>query len=158
MRGVSHRTLGIGTVAAAVLVGVAPGAAAKTATRGVVWGGVTSQGWPVVVELRKKRREIVRAAIGLHLQCTSGSIANVPDTYRDVRVSKKGKFSASFGPETVRRDDGTTFDVEGSVSGALNSTRTKLSGKWQIKLTDHDAAGVVTDTCDSGAVSWTAKQ
>jgi hypothetical protein len=27
-----------------------------------------------------------------------------------------------------------------------------------VQATDHDATGAVTDTCDSGSVSWTAKQ
>ena len=73
-------------------------------------------------------------------------------------MSKKGKFSASFGPQVNRNDDGTTTDFEGSLRGALNKARTKLSGKWQLKVTDHDASGAVTDTCDSGSVSWKAKQ
>ena len=58
---------------------------------------------------------------------------------------------------TNRSDDGTTSDFEGSFSGAFNKARTKVSGKWSFKATDHDAAGAVTDTCDSGSISWTAK-
>jgi hypothetical protein len=59
---------------------------------------------------------------------------------------------------TTRNDDGTTTDFEGSVSGAFNKARTKATGKWTFKATDHDATGAVTDTCDSGSVSWSAKQ
>lgn len=80
------------------------------------------------------------------------------DGYSKVRVSKKGKVSTAFGPLVNPNDDGTTTDFEGTVSGALNAPRTKLSGKWQLKVTDHDALGAVTDTCDSGSVSWKAKQ
>lgn len=82
----------------------------------------------------------------------------MPDGYRGLSVSKKRKFSASFGPMTTRNDDGTTTDFEGSVSGAFNNARTKATGKWSLKATDHDAAGAITDTCDSGSVSWSAKQ
>jgi hypothetical protein len=59
---------------------------------------------------------------------------------------------------TNRNDDGTTTDFEGTISGSFNKARTKASGKWSFKATDHDAAGAVTDTCDSGSVSWSAKQ
>jgi hypothetical protein len=73
-------------------------------------------------------------------------------------VGKTRKFGASFGPTTNRNSDGTTSDFEGSISGAFNKARTTVSGKWSLKDVDHDASGAVTDTCDSGAVSWKAKQ
>jgi hypothetical protein len=63
-----------------------------------------------------------------------------------------------FGPVTQRNDDGTTIDFEGTISGTFNSSRTRVSGTWAFKGTEHDAAGAVTDTCDSGSVSWSAKQ
>ena len=67
------------------------------------------------------------------------------------------QFSLSFGPTTRKNDNGTTTDFEGSITGTLNKARTKATGKWSFKGTDHDAAGAVTDTCDSAKVSWTAK-
>jgi hypothetical protein len=129
-----------------------------SAATGVVFGGVTPQDLPVVLELNKKATRVIRAAIAVRVTCTSGAALNVPDSYQGVRISKKGKFTVSFGPEINRNDDGTTTDFEGSASGALNKARTKMSGKWQLKITDHDASGAVTDTCDSGTVSWKAKQ
>jgi hypothetical protein len=82
----------------------------------------------------------------------------VPDGYRALAVNKQRRFNASFGPTTTRNDDGTTTDFEGSISGTFNKARTKASGRWSLKATDHDATGAITDTCDSGRVSWTAKQ
>jgi hypothetical protein len=73
-------------------------------------------------------------------------------------VSTKRKFGASFGPDTQRFDDGTSADFEGSISGALNRTRSRVSGTWRVKVTEYNSAGAVTDTCDSGSVRWTAKQ
>jgi hypothetical protein len=32
-----------------------------------------------------------------------------------------------------------------------------VSGKWYLKVTYHDSAGVVTDTCQT-TISWSAKQ
>ena len=71
---------------------------------------------------------------------------------------KKGKFSATLGPETHRNDDGTTWDAEGAVAGRFNASKTTISGTWALKVTDHGAAGAVTDTCDSGSMNWKAKQ
>jgi hypothetical protein len=122
---------------------------------GAVYGGATSQDLPIVIEANKSGRK-VKALIAIRLKCTSGAILTLPDSY-SMRV-KKGKFAASFGPEPNRNQDGTSTDFEGSISGKFNKARTKVSGKWSFKGTDRDAAGAVTDTCDSGSVGWAAKQ
>jgi hypothetical protein len=134
----------VGTVAAA-----APAAAPAR-----VLGGTTSDDWPVVVEINKSGKQLVRASIGLGLDCTSGGWIGLPDFYKKLRISKKGKFGASFGPIPTNNPDGTKTAFEGSVSGKANKARTKASGTWQLKLTEMDATGAVTDTCDSGSVSW----
>jgi hypothetical protein len=132
---------------------------ASAAARGVIYGGVTPQDWPVVVEISKDKRRVVRAVIGLTLTCTpSGLIVRIADGYQNLPLSKNGRFSDSFGPNQISNPDGTTTDVQGSVTGTTNAKRTKMSGTWQLTAVDHDAAGVVTDTCDSGKVAWTAKQ
>lgn len=149
------------TVGAALAVPLTAPASTQTAssaaTTGVVFGGLTAQQWPVMVELSKNGRQVVRAASGLRLNCTSGGFYNVPDRYARLTV-KNRKFSFRFGPTTERNADGTTTDFEGSISGSINKARSKVSGRWQLKATEHDAAGAVTDTCDSGSVSWSAKQ
>jgi hypothetical protein len=128
----------------------------SAAAGGSVFGGVTAQGWPISLTLSRSRRQVTRAVVGIRMDCTSQSVVNIPDTYVRMRISKR-RFGASFGPTTTRNDDGTTTDFEGSMSGRLNAARTKMSGSWRLKLTDHDVAGAVTDTCDSERVSWTAK-
>src|SRR5215211_1859896 len=132
--------------------------ARSAAAKGAVYGGRTLQGWPVMIELNRTRRRVVQAVIGLRLSCTSGSIVNLPDRYINMSVNRRRKFRASFGPDTQRNSDGTTTDFEGSISGTLNRARTRLSGRWNLKITDFDANGAVTDVCDSGSVRWTAKQ
>ena len=127
-------------------------------TPGVVYGGVTAAGFGLMVEVNRSGRTIVRMHTGLRMQCASGSVFAVPDNWTNLRVSKQRKFSASFGPEAEPNDDGTTTAVEGTVSGKFNSSRSSVSGTWSLKLTHHDAAGTVTDTCDSGIVNWKAKQ
>lgn len=128
------------------------------AAAGVTYGGRTSQDFPVVVEVNKTRRKLARAIIAIRLTCTAGGFITTPDAYTRLSISKSGKFGASFGPSTQRNDDGTTTDFEGSVSGRFKSRRTRVTGKWSVKSTDHDASGAITDTCDSGTVSWSAKQ
>jgi hypothetical protein len=73
-------------------------------------------------------------------------------------VNNRRRFGGTFGPDTRRNADGTSTAFEGSMSGALNRARSRVSGRWQLKLTVYDAAGAVTDTCESGSVRWTAKQ
>jgi len=132
-------------------------AARKAPAPGVAFGGTTSQDFPIVIETAKKGKQ-VRATVAIRMTCTAGGSFTMPDFFARLTVSKSRKFGTSFGPETLRNDDGTTTDFEGSVSGRFNSSRTRVSGKWAIKATFHDAAGAVTDTCDSGSISWSAKQ
>ena len=111
-----------------------------------------------MIETSTNRSTVVQAVIGLRLTCTSGTFVSLPDRYLRLPVKKRRKFGFSFGPETRNNEDGTTSVTQGSISGALNKARSKMSGKWQLTLTEHDAAGAVTDTCESGVISWSAKQ
>lgn len=131
---------------------------ATSTTVGNTYGGITSQGLPVVVDMKANRRLIVRAAVVVELTCTSGTPGMSPDKFTRVPVSRSGKFNVSFGPATQRNDDGTTTDWQGSMKGALNSAKTRIVGTWVLAGVFHDAAGAVTDTCESGSVRWTAKQ
>jgi hypothetical protein len=128
-----------------------------TIALGSVYGGVTDDGFGLVVEVSPSGRKVVRMATGLEIKCTSGASFSASDGWSGMRIAKR-KFSASFGPQPQRNDDGTTTDFEGTVSGTFNRSRTKVSGTWTLKGTDRDAAGAVTDTCDSGVLNWTAKQ
>jgi hypothetical protein len=158
----SSRWLGCVAAGVSALLLAAPVAASgspgKTrASTGAFFGGVTAQNFPVAVEMNKSRKRVVRIAIGLRATCTSGSGFSLPDWYKDLKVSKKGRFSSSF-TDTIRNDDGTTTDFAGSMSGTLNKAQTKVKGTWSWKGIDHDLAGAVTDTCEIANLSWSAKQ
>ena len=146
------RRLGLAVALAGVMAAVAPAAAPAR-----VLGGSTSDGWPVFIEINKSGKKIIQASAGLSLNCTSGGLVSLPDSYNKLRISKKGKFGVTFGPATSTNPDGTKTVFEGSMSGKANKARTKASGKWQFKATDFAATGAVSDTCDSGTVSWKAK-
>ncbi len=129
-----------------------------SATSGNTYGGVTSQGWPVVIDLTATRRQLVRAVIALDMTCTSGDTGVSGDRYTKLAVTKSGRFGITYGPVTKRNDAGTTTDYQGRLAGRLYAAKTRISGTWVWKFTNHDATGGVTDTCDSGSVTWTAKQ
>jgi hypothetical protein len=157
-----YGALATALLAAAAFAGTAApsqgsSASSRAAIVGVSYGGVTSQDFPVVVDVNRRRSRVVRAVIAVRLSCTSGAFVVVPDGYTKLSI-RRGRFSASFGPVTQRNPDGTTVDLEGTMRGTFNSSRTKVSGTWVFKGTEHDAAGAVTDTCDSGSVRWSAKQ
>jgi hypothetical protein len=124
---------------------------------GVMYGGFTHDGWPVVVELSRNHKSVKQAGIGLALKCKTGSYDFEPDYYRDLPL-KKRQFKASFGPYRQDYDDGS-FDVySGTAGGKANRAGTKLTGTWQLHVSQHNPAGAVVDECESGAVSWTVKQ
>jgi hypothetical protein len=127
-----------------------------TIALGNVYGGVTPQLWPVIVEVNNSHRKITRIVAGLRLQCTSGDFNRISDGYVGLRI-KRNKFGASFGPEVDNSDDGTTITHEGTMGGKFSQPHTKASGTWTYKMTFKDASGTVTDTCDSGIVNWSAK-
>ncbi len=162
-----RRVATVGAVASALVVGVplapeataAPGGVrSPSAAVGSMYGGVTPEGNPVVLEVTADRRRVLRAVTVLRLTCTSGDTGLVTDEYPTFRVSRKGRFTFAFGPDTVRNDDGTTTDFQGRLAGRFNDARTRISGTWSYTITHHDASGAVTDSCTSGTVAWKARQ
>jgi hypothetical protein len=129
-----------------------------SAAVGNTFGGVTPQGQPLIVDMNSTRRKVVRAVVTLEVACTSGASFTFTDKYVDLPVTRAGRFRTSFGPVTERNADGTTTDYQGRIAGDLNDTKTRITGVWRIVYVNHDAAGTVTDTCDSGLVGWKAKQ
>jgi hypothetical protein len=133
-----------------------PASSASAAASGVVYGGITPQKWPVMIEVARDGRSIARAAIGFTLNCNvGGTLANY-DRYNSLVLSRSGKFSSKFGPTTTNNPDGTKTVFSGSIAGKI--TGSKAKGTWQLVSIDQDAAGTATKTCDSGMVSWNAKQ
>jgi hypothetical protein len=154
LRGWRVAVVGLVTVTLLISWPLSPGATAGVRTPsatavGNTYGGLSAQGQPLFVDMNSTRRRVVRTVMTLELTCTS-------DT--DMSVTRAGKFRLSFGPFTERNDDGTTTDFQGRIAGQLNDAKTRVSGVWRVVLTDHDGAGAVTDTCDSGLVAWRAKQ
>ncbi|HTN24333.1 MAG TPA: hypothetical protein VL120_10130 [Solirubrobacteraceae bacterium] len=148
-----------GVCIAVAAVGAGPTAAAtKTASAGHVYGGVTPQNWPIVVDLDKTQTKVARIVIGLDMTCTSNENFGTTDGFTDVKINSKNRFKATFGPQKIDAA-GTPAQIEGAITGRRSKDRRSIKGTWNYKVTFFDAAGTtVTDTCDSGLVSWKAEQ
>ena len=140
-------------------VSLTAAASAKTPVpAGVVYGGRTAQGWAIAIQVSKDARQVVRADVGMRLQCMSGGFTNDSDSYIKLPLSTSGSFSASFSHQTVDFGDGHKAEYSGKMKGKLNARRTSGTGTWSLKYVERDATGAVVDTCDSGTVTWKVKQ
>jgi hypothetical protein len=120
----------------------------------VVLGGLTSKGWPVYIKLSGNGKRVVRAVAAIEMPCSKGGSLFVPDKYASIPV-RHGRFTDSFRDSFT--DQGDTIDIDDAVAGKVNRKRTVVSGTWRSKMVIHEADGSV-DTCDSGAVKFTARR
>lgn len=159
----------LASLVAAGPVAVAQGAAAaKTKAKvvqGVVYGGVTAQDYPVVLQLSKTGRQVVKANIVLDMKCKTPPNASLPDSYTKLPVSAAGKFSYTAPVARIPANSTTgtpALDVSGTITGQVNKAKTRIKGTWQLKVVAYDPmdpTGMgVLDSCDSGVLHYTAKQ
>jgi hypothetical protein len=135
-----------------------PAFAAGTPSPGHVYGGVTPQNWPIVVDVNKDQTKVNRIVIGLDMTCTSNENFGTTDGFTDVKFNSKGRFKTSFGPQRIDAA-GVPADIQGAITGRRSKDRRSIKGTWNYKVIFYDAAGTnVVDTCDSGLVSWKAEQ
>jgi len=148
-----------GVCIAVAVAGAGPSAAAtKPASGDHVYGGVTPQNWPIVVDLDKTQTKVTRIVIGLDMTCTSKENFGTTDGFTDVKINSKNRFKATFGPQRIDAA-GTPTDIQGSITGKRAKDRSFIKGTWNYKVIFYDAAGTtVIDTCESGLVSWKAAQ
>jgi hypothetical protein len=145
---------------AAAAKGTAPkqAAAPKSAAGGAVYGGVTPQNWPIVVELDKAAGKVKRIVTGLDMACSSKENFGTTDGFTDIKLNSRNRFKATFGPQRIDAA-GTPADIQGAITGRRSRDRASIKGTWSYKVTFYDATGTnVTDTCESGLVSWKARQ
>ncbi len=147
-----------GACVAVAAVSAGPSVAATSRSAGHVYGGVTPQNWPIVVDLDKTRTKVTRIVIGLDMTCTSNDNFGTTDGFTNVKINSKNRFKASIGPQRLDAA-GTPADIQSAITGKRSRDGTSIKGTWNYKVTFYDAAGTtVTDTCDSGLVSWKAEQ
>jgi hypothetical protein len=166
----------LASLAVAGLVPVAQGSASKPKVmRGVVFGGVTAvvsdgvrvPSYPVIIKINAAGTRVLRATIGLVLKCGEPPDIDIPDDVTpakgDVIPIRDGRFSAVQPVERVAGDPakGTpAYDISARVTGRLNRSHTRITGTWRRKIViyspTHPTAATVLDTCDSGALRYTA--
>jgi hypothetical protein len=116
---------------------------------GRVYAGATSQGEPIVIELTSDRKRVDHAHLGWYANCTQGGFVEFAHDEFDLRsfaLSRTGAFQQRY---ATSFSDGTLVQ---RFRGRVGATR--ASGTYQGTFT---AVGQATsDTCASGAVSWSA--
>ena len=157
------RTLGRAGLSALALVALtAPLASARALApgpaAGKVLGGLTSQGWPVVLKVSGNAKSIQRVRIGLEMNCTSGASFSVPDGWIRVPILRGGQVDASAAVSPSPASGGSDVSITGgtdSFSGTLNRSSGTFSGTWHQHV-DFATSGGQSDSCDSGNVTFTA--
>jgi hypothetical protein len=137
-------------------VALAGEGSASQRSAGVVYGGTTSNGWPVVVEVTRNGRMIKHAIGGLEADCSRGGSYTFPSHWRYVRIARNGSFKAAY-DDSYYLSDGTQATVAESFAGKFNRRRTRLTGTWRNATTFRATDGS-TDVCDTGSLRVSARQ
>jgi hypothetical protein len=160
VRGRSFTTaVSVASVMAASLVGgplvdAASGRSTKLPLGGI-FGGYTTKGWPVVIEVSRNGKRIKRAVAGIASPCTSGKGLTGPDGWRNLPIHGR-RFSSTYRESEAQ--DGLVFEASGTLSGRLNRKRNRISGTWSQTVVVRDPAGATVDTCKSGSLGFTARR
>lgn len=128
-----------------------------SAPAGIMLGGVTSAGWPVVIEVSRDGREVVRATMAVPLKCQSGGDLILPSFYANMPIDATGAFQGG-GEVTVHGEGAPTVTFTNRMTGKFNRSARTVAGTWNLVAVVRDASGATVDNCDSGAVSFTAIQ
>ena len=122
---------------------------------GGFYGGFTSKGRPVVVQVAPDGRKVTAISGLFDLQCAPGRFYLVNDSW--VRIPLSGgsnRFGITVRNQTYRFGDGTPYQVSAAVSGAVNRTGQSVKGRWRTVWTIPTAG--VSDTCGSGQLTFSA--
>ena len=123
----------------------------RVAKTGGVFGAVRDDGLPVVIQVSRDGREVVRMAATVPLRCQpSGNMLVLPAAFAHVPIAASGAFQAS-----VEAHEGDMTLVS-SVTGRFNPAMTAVTTTWTMKVTGPNAGA--TDTCESGASTFTASR
>jgi hypothetical protein len=127
--------------------------AARTFTG--VYGGMTSNGWPVIAEVSRDGRRLRRIVGAIAADCSQGGGYTIPAQWRDLRISRSGAFRASYEDTDVA--DGVEITLSETLTGKLNRARTRITAVWRAAASYRAPDGTV-DVCDSGALRVTLRQ
>jgi hypothetical protein len=126
---------------------------AATRSPGRVYGGSSSQEEPVVVRLDAKRKKVSDILASWETaSCTPDNFLRFSDRFTNFPLHA-GSFGDSFdqtfdGPAGAKRT--FAYSVDGKVR------RRSATGTLHVGVTELDAAGATTLSCDTGNVTWKA--
>jgi hypothetical protein len=124
-----------------------------TRAPGRVYGGRTSQEEPVVAKIDAKRKRVTDLLVSWHGDCVPSGFARFSDALRNFPAASTGRFGDRWN-QTVNLSEGGKRTFDYSVAGKLG--RRSARGTLRIAITDADAAGATTASCDTGGVTWKA--
>ena len=150
-----------GTMTGAMAVGSDPGGPDDTCVvtnlkfsllhkPGTEYGGATSQGLPVVVELGSGGRAVRHLHVGWRETCTSGDAFEFAD-FLSGGALIAGRFGGTFSTNETRAEGGTAVS-DYTISGKLS--KTAGTGSLKLTITLRDAAGATQNTCGASAVTF----
>jgi len=134
---------------------LAGGPGASPRSGGIMYGGTTSNGWPVIVEVTRNGRLMKRVVGGISADCTQGGTYVFPSSWRYLRIAGNGSFKATYNDSYL--SDGSEVTLSESFAGRFNRARTRLTGTWRASTTFREVDGTV-DVCDSGSLRVVARQ
>ena len=123
------------------------------AQRGEVFAGRTQAGLPAVLELNRQRNAVSHLRFGWAANCTPDGAIFIPEDFTGFRVVD-AKFGDSFSQPFPIDGGGTmtwSYTLDGSLAGR------GATGNVTAKLTEADAAGTVTATCEASPFTWSAR-
>jgi hypothetical protein len=134
--------------AAAVVPSAGPAA-------GRMLGGLTAQGWPVVMAVASNGRRVQETRIALDMHCTSGGQWTAIDGWSGLPIRGDGSVQAAEAIPPIAGSATTDALTGGSHSmvGKLNRKRATFTGTWHLHLSFTSSSGQ-TDECDSGVVRF----
>lgn len=111
-----------------------------------IYGGVTSQNFPVVIQRVPSSAKLGLFRIGWLPNCANGGPVYRAYAFHGLPPIKAGKFAANFNYAS----GGLTGSLRGRILGAM------ASGTYRDRSKFFGPSGAVAGTCDSGPVSWKA--
>jgi hypothetical protein len=132
--------------------------AASSRSPGVMYGGLTGQQLPIMFQLSRNHRTVVRTVVQWAARCSDPNVffAETAIVPIPMKISSTGKFAMS-----VRRDYNAGQGVKGTetmdISGKLTKDRL-IAGTMTGGVIETDQSGNVVDRCSTGTVRYRAVQ
>lgn len=120
---------------------------------GRIYGGASSQGEPVVLELSNDRKSVKNLYVTWHVPaCRPVADWRLPDALSDFPI-KHGAFGDSF-EQRYRFSKNRRLIFEYDIAGRMASTRSSARGSFKVRLGAlfYDLPALVV--CETGTLTW----